>query len=526
MTGRCPSCPRWRRSRRQLEPELVGRRIDALEVLDERWTRPAPPAESSAARRGPRDRAARPARQVPAARPRGRPDAGHAPADDRQPAARSSGRGDVGPARRASGSTSASARPRSRHLRARFELDDGRELWFTDPRRFGQAVAARRRRARCRTSPRGSGSSRSRDELTPELLGRVAAGRTAPLKSFLLDQSGIAGIGNIYADEALFRAGSTRSRPAGSMQPEHCEALREGIVDGARGGARRTAAPRSTTTATRAASRARCRTSSWSTPARASRARAAASAIKRIVVGGRSTYFCPGCQVRLRRRRRAAAGERGDERARAVPCPGFAVGHWTAAEARTGCTVILPPPGTRAASASAAAGRAPARPTSSTRSRTRTRRRRSCSPAAAPSASPPPTASSLARGARAAATRPRPAWCRSCPPRSSTTSTPSPADAAGPARRPRPATRPARPPRPGVPSAAASAPGAARPSRKMLGRERATPGGVGYAATITGAGETVAALAVVNATGDVIGEDGSVLAGPRGATARCCAAPR
>jgi L-aminopeptidase/D-esterase-like protein len=50
---------------------------------------------------------------------------------------------------------------------------------------------------------------------------------------------------------------------------------------------------------------------------------------------------------------------------------------------------------------------------------------------------------------------------------------------------------------------------------KILGRERSVPAGIGYAAARSGAGETVAALAVVNAFGDVIGEDGAVLAGPR-----------
>jgi L-aminopeptidase/D-esterase-like protein len=51
---------------------------------------------------------------------------------------------------------------------------------------------------------------------------------------------------------------------------------------------------------------------------------------------------------------------------------------------------------------------------------------------------------------------------------------------------------------------------------KLLGRERASRGGLGYAALHTGAGETVAAIAAVNAAGDVLAEDGSVLAGPRG----------
>jgi L-aminopeptidase/D-esterase-like protein len=50
----------------------------------------------------------------------------------------------------------------------------------------------------------------------------------------------------------------------------------------------------------------------------------------------------------------------------------------------------------------------------------------------------------------------------------------------------------------------------------MRGRERAPLGGVGYAAMRSAAGETVAAVAVVNATGDIVGEDGELIAGPRG----------
>jgi L-aminopeptidase/D-esterase-like protein len=51
---------------------------------------------------------------------------------------------------------------------------------------------------------------------------------------------------------------------------------------------------------------------------------------------------------------------------------------------------------------------------------------------------------------------------------------------------------------------------------KILGHERCTKGGLGYGAMRTGTGETVAAIAVVNALGDVIAEDGTVMAGPRG----------
>jgi L-aminopeptidase/D-esterase-like protein len=68
----------------------------------------------------------------------------------------------------------------------------------------------------------------------------------------------------------------------------------------------------------------------------------------------------------------------------------------------------------------------------------------------------------------------------------------------------------------GVPERGAVGVGTGATVAKSLGRERGSAGGLGYAATRTGAGETVAAVAAVNAAGDVIAEDGSVLVGPRG----------
>ncbi len=68
----------------------------------------------------------------------------------------------------------------------------------------------------------------------------------------------------------------------------------------------------------------------------------------------------------------------------------------------------------------------------------------------------------------------------------------------------------------GVPERGAVGVGCGATVAKTLGRERSRPGGVGYAALRTGAGETVAAVAAVNAAGDVVDEDGSILAGPRG----------
>jgi L-aminopeptidase/D-esterase-like protein len=82
---------------------------------------------------------------------------------------------------------------------------------------------------------------------------------------------------------------------------------------------------------------------------------------------------------------------------------------------------------------------------------------------------------------------------------------------------------------PGVPERGRVGAGTGAAVGKIAGRESATPAGVGYAAAVTGLGHVVAALAVVNAFGDVVGEDGSVLAGvraagePAGSTARAIA---
>jgi L-aminopeptidase/D-esterase-like protein len=68
---------------------------------------------------------------------------------------------------------------------------------------------------------------------------------------------------------------------------------------------------------------------------------------------------------------------------------------------------------------------------------------------------------------------------------------------------------------PGVPERGRVGAGTGAAVGKILGREAATPAGLGYAAGVTGTGTTVAAVAVVNAFGDVVGEDGRVIAGPR-----------
>jgi formamidopyrimidine-DNA glycosylase len=305
-----PELPEVETIRRQLEPEIVERTIEGVQVLDERWTRPLPPAEIERALEG---------RRVTGVRRRGKYLL--VMLDDRAALVmhlRMTGnlllRDPAGPVadlmavERLGGPRLYETAPDERHLRARIRLDDGSELWFTDARRFGHAVVLPEEEIDAYFAAR-LGLEPLSDELTPERLCALAAGRRAPLKSFLLNQSGIAGIGNIYADEALFRAELHPLSPAGSMRTEHCEALCDGIVEAlelalVRGGSsiddyrdargERGSMQDEFLVHTREGEPCpRC-----------------GESIRRIVVSGRATYFCPGCQRRLRarpRRRRPRA---------------------------------------------------------------------------------------------------------------------------------------------------------------------------------------------------------------------------
>jgi formamidopyrimidine-DNA glycosylase len=303
-----PELPEVETVRRQLEPEVVGRRIECAEILDERLTRPEAPAPIARRLAG---------RRIESVRRRGKYlllglEGGLTLALHlrmtgnlllRAPEGSDGEVADLMEGDRLGGPRLYESHPKLRHLRARFAFDDGRELLFTDVRRFGQAVLLEGAEETDAYLAARLGMEPLSDELTPEALCRVAAGRTAPLKSFLMTQSGIAGIGNIYADEALWRAELHPLSPAGSMKPEHCERLVDGIVDalefalvhrgssiddyrdawGEQGGMQDEFLVH-----TRAGQPClRC-----------------GAEIERIVVAGRSTYFCPGCQQRLRRRPR------------------------------------------------------------------------------------------------------------------------------------------------------------------------------------------------------------------------------
>jgi formamidopyrimidine-DNA glycosylase len=193
------------------------------------------------------------------------------------------------------------------HVRARFELDDGGELLFTDIRRFGQAVVLDEGDQLEDYFTARLGIEPLSGELTPERLLELANGRKAPLKSFLLTQSRVAGIGNIYADEALWRARLHPLSPAGSMKLEHAQRLVEGIVGALEAGLDHGGASIDDYRDARGERGSMQEEFLVHTREGEACLRDDGGVIQRIVVSGRSTYFCPVCQERLRRRARRRA---------------------------------------------------------------------------------------------------------------------------------------------------------------------------------------------------------------------------
>jgi formamidopyrimidine-DNA glycosylase len=300
-----PELPEVETVARQLEPELEGRRIASMEVLDERWSRPlAPEALGEAVGGATIVGLGRRGKYLLLGLDGARTLVMHLRMTGNLILVEGEEMLDPSEGRRLyEGERSTSAR----HLRARFLLDDGRELWFTDPRRFGEAfliadAGLEERFARLGVEPLSPA-------FTPEALGAMAAGRTAPLKSFLLDQSGVAGVGNIYADEALYRARLHPLSPAGSMKPEHLLALRDAVVAALEAGIDGGGASIDDYRDGRG-ERGTMQDEFLVHTREGEPCLSCGGEILRIVVAGRSTYFCPSCQVRLRRRPRRRTARR------------------------------------------------------------------------------------------------------------------------------------------------------------------------------------------------------------------------
>lgn len=179
------------------------------------------------------------------------------------------------------------------HPGVRFRLADGRELAYHDVRRFGclqryTGEAWERREEALGVEPLS-------DRFTPEWLLAQAGKSRVAVKTWLMDQRRVVGVGNIYASEALFRARIDPRRPANTLKKK--EAAR--LVESTREVLQEAIDFRGTTLLDyRDASGRRGEfVDRLRVYDRAGEpCRACGGALERIVQGGRSTFFCPRCQ--------------------------------------------------------------------------------------------------------------------------------------------------------------------------------------------------------------------------------------
>ncbi len=118
----------------------------------------------------------------------------------------------------------------ARYVRVRFELSDGHVVSFCDPRRFGTGQLVLGAPALDEFLGARLGVEPLGPEFTTEHLYLQTRNRRAPIKAVLLDQRRIAGVGNIYANEALFRAAIHPLREARRLTRRQVGALRDAVV--------------------------------------------------------------------------------------------------------------------------------------------------------------------------------------------------------------------------------------------------------------------------------------------------------
>jgi formamidopyrimidine-DNA glycosylase len=172
-------------------------------------------------------------------------------------------------------------------------LDDGRTFLYHDVRRFGRLSYLSRDAWEERD--REMGFEPLSAEFTADTLLDLARRSRVAIKTWLMDQRRVVGVGNIYASEALFRAGIDPRRPAHSLTPDEARRLHQGIVDVLR----EAIDFRGTTLLDyrdaageqgRFADRLRVYDRAGEP------CRVCGAPIQRIVQGGRSTFFCERCQ--------------------------------------------------------------------------------------------------------------------------------------------------------------------------------------------------------------------------------------
>jgi formamidopyrimidine-DNA glycosylase len=276
-----PELPEVETIRLALEPHLVGRRFESVEIADTRLVRPFEPITVAAELEGER---------VAAVERRGkylivRFESGRALLIHLRM---------TGSLRHAvSGSLQDDP-----YRRAVVKLDDGSDVAYRDVRRFGTWHLLEPDEIEPYLSQRLGGEPLART-FTAGKLGERLSGRRAPVKAALLDQRTVAGLGNIYVDEALWRAQIHPLTAAGEFDEAELALLTRAIKDALRAGiARQGASLRDYSTPDGRRGRAQERFRVYGREGEpCSRC---GTPIDKIRVAGRGTWYCPSCQ-RLRR---------------------------------------------------------------------------------------------------------------------------------------------------------------------------------------------------------------------------------
>jgi len=187
-----------------------------------------------------------------------------------------------------------------RYERVRFELDNGKAFSFAEPRVLGRVYLVQRDKyPRALAGMMSMGPEPIHADFDAAYLGARLRGRTTPVKNLLLDQRIACGVGNIYSDEALFRAGIRPLRRAGRLAKVEvgrlARALTDVLTDGIKWcgttlGDGRYRLPDG------GAGSFQKRLAVFGREGERCRRRGCDGVVRRQRIGGRSTHFCPVCQ--------------------------------------------------------------------------------------------------------------------------------------------------------------------------------------------------------------------------------------
>jgi formamidopyrimidine-DNA glycosylase len=212
--------------------------------------------------------------------------------------------GEVGAERQERGAqlkTANGVPPKHEHIV--FHLGDGTALRYTDARRFGLMDLVPEDELGSHALFKGLGVEPLSRTFTPPWLATKLKGKTTSIKAALVDQRLIAGLGNIYASEALYRAGVSPLRLAGSLATKNGKPTKEtgalvasikaALQDAIKAGG---STLRDYKRADGRIGRFQMRFKVYGREGKPCKTKGCHGTVRRIVQGGRSTFYCPICQ--------------------------------------------------------------------------------------------------------------------------------------------------------------------------------------------------------------------------------------